>query len=139
MIVKEIGRGFYIRIDNGEEIIENLKDFCREYDIQTGLISGLGSVTFAELGLYDLENKVFLKKEFSGIFEIASMNGNISQMDGQPYLHIHAVLSDTSCSTYGGHFAKGIVGATCEIIVTPFEGEAGRVFSDEIGLNLLDI
>ena len=139
MIVKKVGNSYYLRIDSKEEIIENITSFCKEYDIQTGLISGLGSVTFAELGLYDLENKVYLKKEFSGIFEIASMNGNISRMGGQPYLHIHAVLSDSACATFGGHFAKGVVGATCEIIVTPFEGEAGRVFSDEIGLNLLDI
>ena len=138
MIVKNIGGNFYIRIDKGEEIISNVKSFCETNKIKAGLISGLGSVTNAELGLYDIENMVYLKKELNGIFEIASMNGNISQMDGQPYLHIHAVLSDADCKTYGGHFAKGVVGATCEIIVTTFDGEVGRFYSDEIGLNLLD-
>ena len=139
MIVKNMGGTFYIRIDQGEEIVENLKAFCEKFDIKSGLISGLGSVTKAELGLYDLENKEYLKKEFSGIYEIASMNGNISRMNEQPYFHIHAVLSDSECRTFGGHFAMGVVGATCEIIVIPFKNDADRFFSDEIGLNLLDI
>jgi len=139
MIIKNMGNTFYIRIDQGEEIVENLKSFCDKFDIKSGLISGLGSVTEAELGLYDLENKEFIKKEFSGIYEIASMNGNISRMNEQPYLHIHAVLSDSECRTYGGHFAMGVAGATCEIIVIPFKDDADRFFSDKIGLNLLDI
>ena len=139
MIVKNIGGNFCIRIDKGEEIISNIKSFCKVNKIKSGLISGLGSVSNAELGLYDIENKVYLKKEMNGIFEIASMNGNISQMDGQPYLHIHAVLSDADCKTYGGHFARGIVGATCEIIITPFNGAVDRFYNDEIGLNLTDL
>ena len=139
MLVEKLGKNYFLRVDRGEEIIEQIKMFCNEYKVESGMISGLGSVTDAELGLFDLENKEYLKKEFSGIFEIASMNGNISSMNGQPYLHIHAVLSDSNCNTYGGHFASGTVGATCEILVTPFDGEVGRFFSKEIGLNLLDI
>ena len=139
MLVKKLDENYFIRIDRGEEIVQKVKEFCSEYKVESGLISGLGSVTDAELGLFNLENKEYLKKEFNGIFEIASMNGNISSMNGQPYLHIHAVLSDSQCNTYGGHFAKGVVGATCEILVTPFNGDVGRFFSDEIGLNLLDI
>lgn len=139
MITKKIDGALYIRIDKGEEIVSKIKDACENHRIKSGLISGLGSVTKAELGLYDLENKEYLKKEFQGIYEIASMNGNISRMDGKPYLHIHAVLSDSECRTYGGHFAMGIVGATCEIVIIPLKGESGRVFSDEIGLNLLDV
>ena len=139
MIVKNIGGKFYIRIDKGEEIISNIKSYCEVNKLKSGLISGLGSVSNAELGLYDIENKVYLKKEMNGIFEIASMNGNISKMDGQTYLHIHAVLSDADFKTYGGHFTSGIVGATCEIIITPFNGVVDRFYNDEIGLNLMDI
>lgn len=139
MLVKKMNKGYYLRIDRGNEIIENIKTFCSSYKIGSGLISGLGSVTEAELGLFDIEKKEYLKKEYKEILEIASMNGNISTMEGQPYLHIHAVLSDRECKTYGGHFARGIVGATCEIIIIPFENDADRLFSEEVGLNLLNI
>lgn len=139
MIVKNMGDAFYLRIDRGEEILTSIKEFCETYGVISGLISGLGSVTEAELGLFDIYKKEYLKTEFNGIYEIASMNGNISRMDDEPYLHVHAVLSDFECKAVGGHFAKGIVGATCEVVVTPFEFGAGRTFDDEIGLNLLDI
>lgn len=139
MITKEMNNGYYIRIDQGEEIIESIKVFCSTNRISSGLISGLGSVTEAELGLFDIEKKEFIKKEFKEILEIASMNGNISTMNGQVYLHIHAVLSDRECRTFGGHFSMGIVGATCEVVVVPLKNDADRIFNDEIGLNLLNI
>lgn len=139
MIAKEMNNGFYLRIDQGEEIVKSIKNCCSTYNIRSGMISGLGSVTEAQLGLYDIEKNEYLKKEYKELLEIASMNGNISTMNGQPYLHIHAVLSDKDCKTYGGHFARGIVGATCEVVIIPFENDADRIFSDEIGLNLLNI
>jgi len=128
----------YLRIDRGEEIVSSIKEFCAKNGIVAGLISGLGSVSKAELGLFDVEDKQYLKTEISGIHEIASLTGNISTMDGETYLHIHAVLSDRQCRAFGGHFAMGIVGATCEIVIVPSKGNAGRIKDEEIGLNLLD-
>ena len=129
---------FYLRIDRGEEIIGAITKFCTDEQIKAGLISGLGSVSVAELGLFDIDEKKYIKQEFSGIYEIASMNGNISEMNNETYLHIHAVLSDRECRAYGGHFARGMVAATCEIIIRPISGNPGRKFDDAIGLNVLD-
>jgi len=129
---------FYLRIDKGEEIIGTIRKFCTDNKISAGLISGLGSVSKAELGLFDVDEKRFIKTELEGIYEIASMNGNISEMDDETYLHVHAVLSDRDCRAFGGHFAMGVVAATCEIIISPIEGNPGRKFDDAIGLNLLD-
>ncbi len=139
MVISKKGNGYYVRIDKGEEIIKSLFKMCRKTGMKSGLISGLGSVSNAKLGLFDVEKKQYIEKEFEGIFEIASMNGNISRMDKKPYLHIHAVLSDREFQTYGGHLAEAVVAATCEVVAVPFEGKVGRRFDGEIGLNLLDI
>ncbi|MBN1622919.1 MAG: DNA-binding protein [Clostridia bacterium] len=135
---KKYNDAFYLRIDRGEEIIGSISKFCTDNKIRAGLISGLGSVSEAELGLFDVDEKKFIKKEFKGIHEIASMNGNISVMDDETYLHIHAVLSDRECRAYGGHFAKGVVGATFEVIIMPVKGNPGRKFEETVGLNMLD-
>jgi predicted DNA-binding protein with PD1-like motif len=135
---KKYNESFYLRIDRGEEIISTIMKFCSDNNINAGLISGLGSVSEAELGLFDVDDKKYIKSEFTGIHEIASMNGNISRKDGEPYLHVHAVLSDRECRAYGGHFAKGIVGATCEVIIMPVRGNPGRRFDETVGLNMLD-
>lgn len=138
MINKQFNNTYYLRIDRGEEIIGSIKDFCTLNKITAGHISGIGSVSRAELGLFDVEEKQYIKTEFQGIYEIASLSGNISSMNNETYLHIHAVLSDSKCNAFGGHFAMGIVAATCEIIIIPIEGKAGRKFDKEIGLNMLD-
>ena len=132
------GDFIYLRIDRGEEIVGEIKGFCTREGITAGLISGLGSVSRAELGLFDVEEKKYIKTEFTGILEIASMNGNVSRMNGETYLHIHAVLSDRECRAFGGHFASGVVAATCEVMIRPVEGNPGRKFDGEVGLNMLD-
>lgn len=138
MIGKKYKNTFYLRIDRGEEIVGSVMEFCTENGIKAGLISGLGSVFEAELGLFDVDAKKYNKTELKGIYEIASLNGNVSQMDQNTYLHIHAVLSDKECRAFGGHFERGIVAATCEIIITPIDGNPGRKFDEKVGLNLLD-
>jgi hypothetical protein len=139
MLIAEKGGAYIVRIDKGEEITSCIKLMCERTGMKTGLISGLGSVSFAKLGLFDVEKKEYIEKSFEGIFEIASMNGNISSMDGKPYLHLHAVLGDREFKTYGGHLAEAIVAATCEIIAVPLKEGTGRYFDREIGLNLLGI
>ena len=71
--------------------------------------------------------------------------------DGQPYLHLHAVIGNPSLKSaylslderepgicFGGHLNSAVVSATCEIIIDIIDGEAGRKFSEEIGLNLFE-
>lgn len=35
-----------------------------------------------------------------------------------------------------GHLNAAVVSATCELVIDVIDGEVGREFSDEIGLNL---
>jgi hypothetical protein len=71
-----------------------------------------------------------------GDHEITSLTGNISRMNDEVYLHLHINLSDANYQTYGGHLNSAVVSATCEIVVCGLEGEIGRGFSEEIGLNI---
>jgi predicted DNA-binding protein with PD1-like motif len=60
-------------------------------------------------------------------------------MNDEVYLHLHVNLSDSSCHAFGGHLNAAVVSATCEVVVCALEGEVGREFSEEIGLNLLQL
>ncbi len=125
------------RIDKGEEITSCIKKICEDEHLQTGVISGIGALGQVELGHFNSETKQYKTKIFTGQFEIASLTGNISRMDGVPYLHLHAMVANDDFVTYGGHFSKGFVSATAEISIVTGSSDIGRVFDDEIGLNLI--
>ena len=59
-------------------------------------------------------------------------------MEGEVYLHLHAVIADAENQTRGGHLVEARVSATAELVVQAFSGTAGRKYSKEIGLNLFE-
>ncbi|MDP8267328.1 MAG: DNA-binding protein [Candidatus Tenebribacter davisii] len=136
---KKIDNKFFIRIDPEEEIVSKLTEFCKNNSIKFGNISGIGAVNKVEIGLYDTLQKKYYSDEMSGAFEILSINGNITSLNEQPYLHIHITFADSKHNAFGGHLNMAIVSATCEVIIEEFEGEIARSFDEEIGLNLLKI
>ncbi len=77
--------------------------------------------------------------ELSGVLEITSIVGNVSEMNGEVYLHIHATFGDQAGHVFGGHLNEATISATGEIFIHTVNGHIGRFHSDEIGLNLLDL
>jgi len=137
MQYSKVGEKYFIRFDKGEEIVQCLKTFCEANGIGLGRVWALGAVCKAKLGLFKTTEKEYVSRILEGDYEIASLHGNITTMDGEVYIHIHAVLSDTNLATYGGHLNFAIVSATCEMVIDVTEGVVEREFSDEIGLNLM--
>ena len=52
------------------------------------------------------------------------------------YLHLHIAAGDEEGLVHGGHLNRAIISATAEIQIQVIDGEIGREFSEEIGLNL---
>lgn len=136
MEYEKFGDRCVVRLDKGEEVVSALKDFCEDNNIQLGLIMGLGSASEVELALFDTDKKEFHSRKLKGVFEIALLNGNISQMEGKVYLHIHAVIGDEEFNSYAGHLKSAVISGTGEVIIYGWEGRLEREFSGEIGLNL---
>ena len=137
MQAKKFGQKYFIRIDRGEEIVETLKKFCEENQIKLGTISGLGATNDAEIGLYDVKIKKYYEKEMKGNFEIAPLYGNITTMQGETYLHLHANLGDENQHSFAGHLTKAVVSATFEAVLEVIDGEVDREKDPETGSNLL--
>lgn len=137
MDYRKIGDHYVVRIDKGEEVIEEINKVCQKADIRLGVISGLGAARVIESGFFNTYSKEFQKEHCEGIFEITSLTGNVTRKDGEVYLHIHITYSDDAGRVYGGHLAKCIVSATAEIFINEIDGSVERRFSDEVGLNLL--
>ena len=138
MEYRKFGNQYVVRLDKGEEVVEEITKVCEEAGIRTGVISGLGAAKVIESGFFDPYGQRFQKEHCEGIFEVTSLVGNITRKDGDVYLHIHITYSDDSGRVYGGHLAKCVVSATGEIFITEIDGDVQRRFDDAIGLNLLE-
>lgn len=125
------------RIDFGEEIIEKLIEICDKEHVELANINALGAVGEFTIGLFDTSQKKYYSKDFKGDYEIVSLTGSITKMDGKLYSHLHMSVSDIEYSVYGGHLNKAIVSATCEMFIHIVEGTVDRKFDELSGLNLI--
>ena len=130
------GSRYVIRIDRGEEVLEQITKLCEKEHITAGYAVGLGAANRVTLGLFDTTEKVYHKTELTGPMEITSLVGNISTKDGETYLHFHINVCNDKMQVMGGHLNECHISATCEITIEKIEGTIERKFSNEIGLNL---
>ena len=130
---------YVVRLEKGEEVVNSLKKLCDKEDIRLASIEGLGASNHVIVGLYDLDQKVYHKKEFNEAFEITSLIGNISRMNDESYLHIHINLADENMKTFGGHLYECVISATCELFIRVINGEVNRFKDEDSGLNLYDL
>ena len=136
---KKIKDTYFIRLERGEKIIESLKAFCTKNKIKCGYFFGIGALHEAELAHYIVENKKYTTKILKQPLEIINMNGNVTTMNKEIYLHCHITLSDEKMNAVAGHLKEGIISATCEIVLVKLNARIDRKFNEFTGLNLLDI
>lgn len=137
MEYKADSRAVVLRLDKGEELLACLKKVCEDEGILLGVIQGLGAVSKVTIGLFDTQEKKYYSNTLEGDFEIVSLTGNISTMKEECYLHCHAAVAGKDGKTYGGHLNEAWVSATAEIVIQRLAGQVDRVYSEEIGLNLI--
>ncbi len=130
---------FLIRLVRGEKVNESIKIFCQKQNIVNASLSGIGSIEDPTLAHYRVDSKKYSEKKLSGIFEVASMTGNIGLYEEQPLVHTHIVVSDENMQTFAGHLVEAIVSATLEIILIKFDSSITKSFNAEIGLKLYDL
>lgn len=132
---------YTLRFEKGEEFVSGLTNFVREHGIKGGWIVGLGGLSWAELGFYDLEKQQYIWKKFAQPLELANVTGNIAWIDDKPALHFHATISDADYQTYAGHLREAEVAGTVEIFIHRWLDNYGlhRDKDDQTGLNLLSL
>ncbi len=130
------GDRYVVSIDNQQEVVSALAAFCKDQGILCGEISGIGAVNHAVLRFLDPATKKYVDKTFEEQMEISSLVGNISEKDGEVYLHLHANFGRRDYTVVGGHLLSCVLNGACELVVTRFHCKVGRRFDEETGLNL---
>lgn len=124
------------RLDRGEEVITKLVELSKKEGMKLANVNGIGATDKFKVGLFDVDLKEYHSTEYTGSYEITSLMGTISTMNGEPYTHIHMNATDEKNITYGGHLNEAYISATCELVIQVINGEVDREFSREIGINL---
>lgn len=136
MDFKKKDREYILRLDQGEEIIEKLREFCKNNNIQLGIVLGIGEVNKAKIGVFDNTTREYQAVTLKGSLEITNLTGNISTKSEEPYLNLKINLADTKFNVYGGRFFAGTVSGSCELYIKEIEGQVQRKFNKETGVNI---
>lgn len=138
MECKRFENTVFARIDRGEEIVETLKKICEKENITLAHVSAIGAVGDFTVGVFKTAQKQYFSNSFKGDFEIVSLSGTVTQMNGDHYSHLHMSAGNEKGEVFGGHLNRAVVSATCEMVIDIADGSVNRRFSDEIGLNLFN-
>lgn len=132
----KFGEAYLVRMDPGEEILEQLERFARQEQIGLASVQALGAVKEFTVGVFSLAEKQYHANSFQGAYEIVSLTGTIDTMNGDFYCHLHMSAGDEQGRVFGGHLNRAVISVTCEMVVTPLPGTVDRVRSEELGVNL---
>lgn len=136
MQYKKIGDRIVARIDKGEEILEQLEILANNEGIKLATIQAIGATDDFTVGVFDTKAKKYRANNFSGDFEILSLSGTITTMNGKYYPHLHMSAGDENGQVYGGHLNRAVISATCEMIISILPGNIDRELDENIGINL---
>lgn len=136
-IIRTKGTEYIIRLDRGDRWPNALVEAFAEIKLGGAFFYGVGGVENPEVGYYDLPVQKYMTKKFEGIFEVVSITGNVSELNGTPVVHSHGVFSGPGYSVFGGHFVSGIVAGTLELFVSDVGGTIKRKADPRTGLTIL--
>lgn len=133
------GHNYTLRFKKGELLVASLQKFVHEQGIKAGWILGLGGLSMAEIGFYDLGTQEYAWTKYEEDLELTNLTGNIAMNEGKPALHLHATISDASLHAHAGHLKEATVGGTVELVIYSWHGSLKRAKDEETGLNLLQL
>jgi hypothetical protein len=121
------------RLMPDDDLFTSLKKIAKDHGIERGMIiSAIGSlknVVFVNVRPHTgipVKTEDMIEIEEGGPFELLSLEGNFfpSQEDGEPVIHLHAILGTSSGAVTGGHLLKATVFTTAEIILGSLTGSS---------------
>ena len=139
MKYQQFPQGYVMRLDPGEEIVEQLTALVERENVQLGSVSALGAADDVTIGIFKTQEKKYYSQRYQGDYEISALVGNVTRMGGKPYLHLHITIGNpVTGEVHAGHLTSAVISATLELFLQVWDGDVDRRFSDTVGLNLFE-
>ncbi len=127
-------------LETGEEAFEALTKYVNDAGVAAASLTAIGAFKDATVAFYEYETKSYKHISVAEPSEVLSLLGDVAVGDdGKASLHIHAVLGLVDGSVRGGHFVKGVVRPTLEVVVTETPACLRRRKRDDLGIALIDL
>lgn len=130
------GKAAMVRLLPGTDLLRGLNEAANDLGFQAATLHVLGAVKTLRVAYFDQDAKQYVFHDYEGGLEITGGVGNVSLLDGQPFVHIH--LSGWTKETgkaVAGHLAEGTEVYMIEAYYRVFEGPAPvRELDEEVGL-----
>jgi len=133
------GRLHFLRLDRGDDLAACVAAYCRDAGVAAAAVAGIGAIEEVELGYYVLPAKTYDRRRLEGVWELLSLAGNVTLLDGAPFLHAHVVLSGPDFTVRGGHLFGGRIAVTGELFIVEAGMPLAREMDEAIGLRLVTV
>jgi predicted DNA-binding protein with PD1-like motif len=131
---------YVLILEAGEEAFSTIAEFARRESITGASLTALGALSRATLGWFDFNSRSYRKIAVDEQCEVVSAVGDVALGDdGEPSVHMHAVLGLSDASTRGGHFLEGIVHPTLEVTLIETPAHLRRRKQPGLGIALIDL
>jgi uncharacterized protein len=127
----------FLRLDPGADLLGSLIEVVRREQIRAAAISGIGTVRRTTLGYFDAQRREYLKRDFPEVLELVSLSGNLSWVDGEPFVHAHVVVSGPDFIAHAGHLFQAEIAATGELFLACGDTPLERALDARSGLRLI--
>lgn len=126
-----------LRLSHGEKVIESIEKTLADEQSTFLVVTGIGMLTDFELGYFDKGQ--YVKRTFHEPHELVALQGSVAS-EGEPRMHIHAVVADRQQHAFGGHLFRGRVWMSNEIGFLRLHGvESKRRIDKEKGVAVLHV
>ena len=123
----------FLRMDDGEDFYEILGKVLKETGWKSAVVlSAIGMLKDFEIGWFNVQKGEYEREVVSIPHELVSVQGNVSDRDGEPFAHLHVSLAGPSRGVIGGHLFGATVCNTVEMFLRKIEMKlfraSGNVF-----------
>jgi len=122
----------------GDEALSGLTDFAIKHKIEDAHFTGIGAINGATLAWLDPTKQIYHRIPVSEQAEVLSLVGDVSSVNGKPFVHMHAVLGKSNGTPIGGHVFELDVNPTLEILMTVNTVPLRRRPDPESGMKVID-
>jgi len=125
-----------VRLDRGEDVLEELAGYLARRSIGAGVVLGIGAVEGVTVGAFLPSESRYEKVSLDGAWELLSFQGTVAMLDGAPFIHPHVVVSNERAEVRGGHLFEARVAVTGEFTILEASIPVSRRLVEDVGLKL---